>query len=126
MKEILHHSSVQEQKISSPLAGKMQKITSHAATAVKDILTFAFEPIAYEFRRMREEIQECREDIERSGLSEQEKGQLRKELDRASTWLQDAEDLHYNHFKESKPVVEVRHEITRRLQGVRGHLSLAS
>ena len=126
MKEQIHQSHGHESQTAAPIAARIRELSGGALRAAQDVLLFAFEPIVFEFHRMREEAEQCSRAIENSSLDETGKQRMREMLAQTLGWLESAEDLHFHHFANSKPVIETRHEMTRRLEEIRRQLSLAA
>lgn len=126
MKENIHQIHGNELAPSGSVVTRIKEVSVRALRAAQDIMVFAFEPIAYEFRIMREEADECLSLIDRSELNEQGKASLRNEVAQSVDWLNHEKDRHYHQYRQSNPIIAIRHEMERRLRDIRDHLSTAA
>jgi hypothetical protein len=117
MSEHLHqHGHEHSQK--SSMQERLNDIASSIKRVAMDVLTFSTRPIAFEFRRMHEEAEDCMRAIESSSASGREKYQAKMALSEAIAWLEQAEKEH------KLPVIDIRHKMSGWLKDIQ--MSLAA
>ena len=109
-----------------PLLGGISTVSRTVRRAAEDTLSFVFQPIAFEFRRMEEEAGDCMSQISRAALTTQEKQRLQEQISHLLGWIGMEKWKHYNDFSHSRPVIDIRHEFVEKLQGVREAMAQAA
>ena len=108
------------------MSSKITEVSQKARRVMGDVLTFVFQPIDFEFRRMWEESDDCLRHLDSAPLNQKEKEQCKRILSHTREWLEEEEHKHYHDFDHSQPIIDIRHQFTNKLQEARGQCGISA